>query len=150
MSIDAIDRSILEALATDGRITYQTLGEVCGLSPNAAAARVRRLTAKGVISGFGATIDPRAFGRELEAMVSIRLMTGTDPMLFERSVANRPEVIHAFHLTGGSDYELHIATAGTDALDRFIRFLKAECGVASTDTRIILGSVDLDPARVHA
>jgi Lrp/AsnC family leucine-responsive transcriptional regulator len=148
VTIDSIDRSILRTLAADGRITFQSLAETCSLSPNAAAARVRRLKENGVISGFGATIDRRAFGRDLEAVVDLRLVVGADPSTFERSIAGRPEVVRALHLTGDADYQLHIATTGTTDLDRLIRFLKSECEVAATDTRIVLGSIDLDPTRV--
>lgn len=149
MTIDSIDRSILQVLAHDGRVTYQMLGEACGLSPNATAARVRRLTSKGIISGFGATIDRRALGKDLEAIVDVQLTTGVDPSVFERAIATRPEIVSANHLTGSADYQLHIAIDGPSDLDEFIRFLKAECGVATTDSRIVLGSVHLDPGRIY-
>lgn len=150
MTIDSIDHSILQTLAHDGRVTYLALGEICGLSPNAAAARVRRLTDKGIIAGFGATIDRRSLGRDLESIIDVRLAVGTDPSTFESSIAMRPEVVTAYHLTGATDYQLHIAIEGATHLDAFIRILKTECGVATTDTRIVLASVDLDPSRAFA
>ena len=149
MTIDSIDRSILQVLTHDGRVTYQMLGEACGLSPNATAARVRRLTSTGVIAGFGATINRRALGQELEAIVDVHLTVGVNPSTFEGSIATRPEVVSAYHLTGSADYQLHIAIDGPSDLDAFIRFLKSECGVATTDSRIVLGSAHLDPGRIY-
>ena len=56
--LDAIDRSILEILQVDGRITNQELASRIGLSPRACLDRVRKLERSGLISGYMAVLDP--------------------------------------------------------------------------------------------
>ena len=56
------------------------------LGPNAAAVRVNRLFANGVIRGIGATIDPRAFGFGLQAFVDVKLQHGTSMEAFEKAL----------------------------------------------------------------
>ena len=48
--MDAIDRQITAILVVDGRTSFSALGRAVGLSTSAAAARVRRLEADGVIA----------------------------------------------------------------------------------------------------
>jgi len=58
--MDARDRDILEALRSDARLSYRSLGAQVGLSANAAADRVRRLLVTGVIREFKTVIDETA------------------------------------------------------------------------------------------
>ena len=47
-TLDAIDRRILRALQTDGRMTYDLLAAAVNLSPSAVLRRVKRLEDAGV------------------------------------------------------------------------------------------------------
>ena len=87
-AIDKIDREILGILQTDGRISWQMLGDRVHLSPNAVAERVRRLTKAGVIKGFRVEINQAALGRTLEAVIDARMAhtQGFDDALMKRGV----------------------------------------------------------------
>lgn len=56
------------------------------MSPHAAAVRVNRLFANGVIPDIGATIDPRAFGFGLQAFVDVKQQHGTSMDAFEKAL----------------------------------------------------------------
>ena len=47
IQLDAIDRRILRALQTDGRMTYDVLASQVSLSPSATLRRVKRLEESG-------------------------------------------------------------------------------------------------------
>ena len=68
VELDAIDRRILSVLQSEGRISNLDLAERVGLSPTPCGRRVRRLEEIGVITGYGARINPAALalvmGRE--------------------------------------------------------------------------------------
>lgn len=49
---------ILTALLEDGRLSNAELARRIGLSPPSIAERVRRLEDRGVITGYGARVDP--------------------------------------------------------------------------------------------
>jgi Lrp/AsnC family leucine-responsive transcriptional regulator len=138
--MDAVDSEILRLLREDGRLSWRDLGAAVGLSANAAADRVRRLRRAGVITGFGALVDPAAGGRKLEALVGVTLAAGTDSDAFAVAVSRLEPVTEVLHLTGSPDYQLRVSCRDTAELDVLLRTLRLRAGAADTETTIILRS----------
>lgn len=138
--MDATDSEILRRLREDARLSWRDLGAAVGLSANAAAARVRRLRAAGVITGFSAVVDPASGGRTLQALVGITLAHGVDSDAFAGQAAQLEPVMEILHLTGAPDYQLRVACRDTAELDALLRTLRLRHGAADTDTTIILRS----------
>jgi Lrp/AsnC family transcriptional regulator, leucine-responsive regulatory protein len=105
------------------------------------ADRVRRLELAGVIRGYSARVDAAALGRDVQAVVDVALPPGADPAVFEARLAERDEVAMAMYVTGPADYTVIVDCAGADGLDGFIRWLKAEGGVARTESKFVLRPV---------
>ncbi|WP_444543071.1 Lrp/AsnC family transcriptional regulator [Methylomonas koyamae] len=61
MELDRYDRQILEILQTDGRISNQELADRIGLSPSPCLRRVRALEEAGLIVGYRALLDAKAW-----------------------------------------------------------------------------------------
>jgi Lrp/AsnC family leucine-responsive transcriptional regulator len=122
--LDAIDRRILQAMQAQGRITYDDLASLVGLSGSAALRRVRRLEDAGVITGYGARIDPGRVGLALTAYLSVRLAKHSDhrsPMdAFAAAVQSWPEVVECAALTGEMDYLLRVMVRDIEHCSRFI------------------------------
>lgn len=136
--IDRIDRRIIEELRTDARISWRELADRVHLAPSSVADRVRRLEERGLIRGYAAQVDPAAFGRSVRAVIDIGLPPTLDPSVFEAKLAGRDEVAFAAYVTGESDYTIVVDCAGAAGLDGFIRWLKAEAGVARTESKFVL------------
>jgi Lrp/AsnC family leucine-responsive transcriptional regulator len=137
-AIDDIDRDILRVLAEDGRIGWQQLGPRVGLSPNAASERVRRMERRGVITGYRALVDPVALGRNLEAMVFVKMVPNVDRGPFESFVAEHEGIDDCVHLTGAHDYVMTVHCFHAGELDDILMSMKREAHVADTETRIML------------
>jgi Lrp/AsnC family transcriptional regulator, leucine-responsive regulatory protein len=140
-AVDPTDRAIVLALQRNARINFRELAAEVNLSPNATADRVRRLERAGVIKGYTAILDPIAAGRNLTAIIDVKLKHGTPPEGFEPVVRSLDTVVDAAHVTGTYDYQLRVAVANASELDAVIRLLKARANVVETATRIILRSV---------
>lgn len=138
---DQIDREILILLSADARMSFRELGERVSLSANAAAERVRRLEARGVITGYRVVIGEAAGGSRLVALVDVRLGSPDVADAFERLVTSLDAVTDCAHVTGRFDYALRATAADPSALDTLIRTLKTKGGVVETDTRIALRTV---------
>lgn len=136
-ALDRTDLRILRELERDARISWRELGEAVHLSPTSAADRVRRLERDGVIEGYTVRVDPDALGRTVQAVVDVKLGPG-DVEEFEARLAQRDEVTFAAYVTGTADYSINVACHGADGLDTFVRWLRAEAGVASTETKLLL------------
>ena len=147
--MDQIDRAILRELTADARLPFRELGTRVGLSANAAAARVRRLEADGEILGFTirvpATSDsPAGAGAParpgLEVFIDLRLRPDVTYEAFAASRASGafPELLDAVHLTGSYEHMVHAVVPDAAALDRLVRRLKSDAGVAQTFTRLAM------------
>ena len=140
-ALDRIDRRIIGILQQEGRISWRELADRVHLAPSSAADRVRRLEQAGVIRGYTAAIDPRALGRDVRAVVDVALPPGTDPAQLEATLTERDEVALAMYVTGPPDYTIIVDCDGAERLDAFIRWLKAEAGVARTESKFVLRPV---------
>jgi len=130
-------------LQTDGRISWRELADRVHLAPSSVADRVRRLEQTGVIRGYAASLDPRALGHDVRAVVDVALPPGTDPAEFEATLAQRDEVALAMYVTGPADYTIIVDCAGAEGLDAFIRWLKADAGVARTESKFVLRPITI-------
>ena len=134
-SLDRIDSAILTILRDDARIPYQTLGDRVHLSANAAADRVRRLVRTGVIRRFTVDVDHGRLGRDLEAVIDVR---AGDIERFRRGALTCPEVTWLAHVTGRTDFQVHVNVAGTAGLNELLQRFTTEFGAAETLTTVVL------------
>jgi Lrp/AsnC family transcriptional regulator, leucine-responsive regulatory protein len=141
MAVDGIDRRIIGILQHHGRISWRELADAVDMAASSVADRVRRLEAAGVIRGYRASIDPAALGRNVRAVIDVSLPSGGDPAQFEARISERDEVELALYVTGPADYTVIVDCVGAEGLDGFIRWLKAEGGVARTESKFVLRPV---------
>jgi Lrp/AsnC family leucine-responsive transcriptional regulator len=102
-SIDETNRKLLAELQDDARLSLAELGRRVGLSSPAVAERLQRLERSGVITGYRATIDPRALGYSLSAVIRIRPAPGQLQNVAELA-RNTPEVVECTRITGEDCY----------------------------------------------
>lgn len=139
-ALDRTDRLILAHLQHNARLSNKELAARVGLSPSSCLARVRRLEARGVLTGYHADVALAAFGVTLQAMVAVRLekhvRTAIDA--FERHLATLPDVLAWHHVAGANDYLVHVAVRDAAHLREFV--LTAFAGrteVAHLETNLI-------------
>jgi Lrp/AsnC family leucine-responsive transcriptional regulator len=145
--MDQIDRAIVTALQTDGRMTNVELARLVDLAPSTTIERVRRLEERGVIRGYHAALDPRALGYQVQAMVLITLDRHQAGPIdeFEARVRAVPEVKACHHLTGRYDYMLHVVVRDIEHLrDLVTHTLAATRGVEKQETFLVLATVKED------
>jgi DNA-binding Lrp family transcriptional regulator len=73
VTLDAVDRRIIELLTDDGRMSINELAGHVHVSRATAYARVERLRSDGVITGFTATVDPAKVGYSVAALVLVNV-----------------------------------------------------------------------------
>lgn len=112
LSLDRIDFKILQILTHQGRLAMTELGQRVGLSKTPVTARVRRLEALGVITGYRAELSARSLGLEHVAFMEIRLSDTREPALraFNDAVRKIAEVEECHMIAGGFDYLVKVRT----------------------------------------
>lgn len=120
--MDAIDRRILAELQADSRLTNVELAGRVGLSPSPCLARVRALEKAGVIRRYVALVEPAALGLGVHVFIQVTLERQVDRNLaeFERRMAQFPQVMECYLMTGDSDYLLRVLVRDMEALQDFI------------------------------
>jgi DNA-binding Lrp family transcriptional regulator len=139
-TLDRTDIALLEALQEDGRCTIKELAARVDLSTSATHERVRRLTARGVISGIHAELDPPRIGVGLQAVIQVRLQRHSREAVraFHDHALSLPEVVAATHLTGAVDFLIHVAVRDTDHLrDLALEAFTTRDEVARIETAIV-------------
>ncbi|MEL6310955.1 MAG: Lrp/AsnC family transcriptional regulator [Pseudomonadota bacterium] len=150
-NLDDLDRRILAVLATDGRISMTALGQRVGLSKTPVTARVKRLEALGVITGYRAELSGRKLGLEHVAFLEVKLSDTREQSLrdFNQAVHRIAEIETCHMIAGGFDYLLKVRTK--DIAD-YRRVLGEQISqlphIASTSTYVSMESV-LDPGVRH-
>jgi Lrp/AsnC family leucine-responsive transcriptional regulator len=142
--LDDIDRKILEQLQADGRMPNQELSERIGLSPSPCLRRLRQLESEGVIQRYVALVDPEAVGLGVTAFVRVRLDQQDDRHLavFEAAIADFPEVMECYLMTGEADYQLRVLVGSLGEYEDFLRHrLTRIAGVAQVTTSFALRPV---------
>lgn len=112
LEMDRFDRSILDVLARDGRISITDLAKEIGLSKSPTQARLRRLEASGIIIGYRALMDPIRLALDHVAFVEVRLSDTREAALaaFNAAVAKVGEIEQAHMIAGNFDYLLKVRT----------------------------------------
>ena len=128
--LDKIDRKILAILQADGRLTNQEVAERVNLSPSPCLRRIKRLEDSGVIRKYVALMEPAKIGLGLLAYVNVRLEKHSDQPGkgasrsprddFSASVAQWPEVVACYAMTGEMDYLLRVHVEDMDHFSRFM------------------------------
>jgi Lrp/AsnC family leucine-responsive transcriptional regulator len=123
VTLDAIDRRILDVLQEDNQITNLALAEKVGLSPPACLKRVRRLREEAVIVRDVAIVDPARVGQSIVAFVGVELDRQREDVLaaFERKMAAEPEVQQCYFVSGEIDYLLVVTCTDMEAYNGFAR-----------------------------
>lgn len=142
-TLDGIDRHILESLQRDGRLSNADLAGTVGLSASPCWRRVKALEEAGIIKGYVALVDAKAVGLPVSVFMSVSLTTQVQSALqrFEKAVAQRPEVMECYLMTGDSDYLLRVVVPDLEAYERFVMDFTRIAGVGQIRSSFALRPV---------
>jgi len=139
-----VDRALLLELQNDARQTNKALADKVGVAPSTCLERVRELRARGVITGFTATVDPAAVGRPMEAIMSIQQASAqrqaTENLLEHAS--SLPETVRVMALTGTTDFIVHVAVRDMDHLRDLVWSLIERREVGRIQSSLVLAQVE--------
>jgi len=134
-------------LQEDGRLTNQELADRVGLTPAPCLRRVRRLEADAVITGYTATVDPAALGREFEVIINADLVAKDLATVeaFEERVAAMDEVAELRRMFGIPDYLIRVQVANAEIYERWLTTrLMGDPAIARVDSRITMKTIKTD------
>ncbi len=141
--MDKTDLRILAELQADGRLSSQALAEKVGLSTSPCWRRVRKLEEDRVISTTVAILDPEKIGLDVIAVAAVTLEDHHPDLVgeFEAMVANRPEILECYAMSGQYDYHLKVVCKSIKAYEKLLREHIMPCkAVSHVNTSFALSS----------
>jgi Lrp/AsnC family leucine-responsive transcriptional regulator len=142
--LDPFDETILRVVATEGRISVTDLAQRIGLSKSPTQARLKRLEAEGVITGYRACIDPHRIGVAHVAFVEVRLADTREEALraFNAAVRAVPEIEQCHLIAGAFDYLLKVRSEDIQGYRQVLaEHISRLPHVASTSTHVAMEAV---------
>ena len=135
--LDDIDRALVRQLVADGRSTLAQLAGTAGLSVSAVQSRVRRLEARGVVSGYSARINPEAVGQMLSAFVAITPLDPSQPDDAPARLEHIDAIVACHSVAGEESYVLLVRVSSARALEDLLQQIRSAANVRTRSTIIL-------------
>lgn len=148
--IDATDRAILRLLARNAALSLAEIAAEIGLTATPCWKRIRRLEQAGVIRGRVALLDQTALGLPVSVFVAVETADHSAAWLarFAEVVADTPEIVDAWRMSGDVDYLLHVVVRDISAYDAFYRRLIAAVPLRNVTSRFAMERMKAAPLPV--
>lgn len=135
--MDELDRRLIAALRTDGRMPVTGLADRLHVPRTTVQERLRRLQDDGIIQGFRPALDHAKLGQPVEAFILGRFspLAGTTQRDVARRLAQVPGVEDVHVISGEWDLIIHVRGASLEAIgDMVLDHIRAVPGVERTLT----------------
>lgn len=138
--LDATDLRLIDALREDGRLSYAQLGRLVGLSGPGVQDRLRRLEEREVLTGYHATVNLKAVGLGVTAMVGVHLSDSANQDVVDDRLAACTAIEHCWFVAGDESFVVVVRCADTDELEKTIWQIRGIEGVSRTRTNVVLST----------
>ena len=124
-AMDQIDKQILVQLQVNTAQPVADIARKVGLSVTPCWRRIQRMEETGLIRKRVALLDPKKIGVGMSVFVAVRTDQHNAEWLqdFASTVADMPEVVEFYRMSGEVDYLLRVVVADMAAYDAFYRTL---------------------------
>jgi DNA-binding Lrp family transcriptional regulator len=136
--IDELDARLIELLTTEPRVGMLEASRRLRVARGTVQARLDRLQARGVITGYGPEISPAALDHGVMAFVTLEIRQAGGHDSVASQLAAIAEVLEAHTITGAGDMLCRVVARTNADLQRVIDAIVDVPGVVRTSTVIAL------------
>jgi DNA-binding Lrp family transcriptional regulator len=137
--VDHIDAAILELFAAEPRIGVLEASRRLRLARGTVQARLDKLTARGIVTGWGPDVDAAALGFPVTAFVTLEIAQSGYDVIGHR-LAAVPEVLEVHTVTGTGDLLCRVVARSNTDLQRVLDLVVSTVGVGRASTAIALAT----------
>ncbi|CAN5667969.1 Lrp/AsnC family transcriptional regulator [soil metagenome] len=137
MTIDHLDATLITALAASPRAGVMELARRLGVARGTVQARLDKLQARGVVTGFDPDLDLPSLGYEVLAFVTLDISQGGLAEVVDHLQAV-PEVIEAHTMSGPGDLHCRVVARNNRHLQEVLNRVLELSGITRTATHIAL------------
>jgi len=139
--LDAVDIKILNALQENGRTKRNALAEIVGLSLPSLSERLKKLEEHGIIQGYYAKLDRKAFGYDLMAFILVVMDSSKNYDKLSEKVVKTPEILECHSILGEGSHIMKALVKDTEALEKLLSQIQSWPGVTKTLTSFVLSTI---------
>jgi DNA-binding Lrp family transcriptional regulator len=138
LDLDALDARIIHLFAQEPRVGVLEASRRLAVARGTVQARLDRLQARGVVTGYGPDIEPAAIGYAVTAFMTLEISQGSGHGRIEDRLAAIPELLELHTITGAGDMLCRVVARSNADLQRVVDAVLAVPGVTRTSTVIAL------------
>ena len=138
--MDVIDSRMIDLFAREPRLGVLEASRRLGIARGTVQARLDKLSASGVITGWGPDLSPEAIGYPVTAFLTLEIRQGAGHDAVAAHLAGIPEVIEAYTITGVGDMWARVVARSNADLQRVIDLVLTDPGIDRSTTVIALAT----------
>ncbi|MEL0024178.1 MAG: Lrp/AsnC family transcriptional regulator, partial [Alphaproteobacteria bacterium] len=145
---DKIDRQILDHMQENASQPVADIARKVGLSVTPCWRRIQRMEENGVIRKRVALLDAQKIGVSMSVFVAVRTDQHNAEWLaeFARLVADMPEVVEFYRMSGEVDYMLRVVVSDMSAYDAFYRKLISQVQLTDVSSSFAMEQIKFTTA----
>lgn len=138
--MDQLDGRLLALFHEEPRIGVLEASRRLGVARGTVQARLDKLAASGVVTGWGPELEPEALGFPVTAFLTLEIRQGAGHDTVAEHLAGIPEVLEAYTITGVGDMWVRTVARSNADLQRVIDRVLSFDGIVRTSTVIALAT----------
>ena len=138
--MDEIDSKVIDLFASEPRLGVLEASRRLGIARGTVQARLDKLSAAGVITGWGPDLSPEAIGYPVTAFLTLEIRQGAGHDAVAQHLSGIPEVLEAYTITGAGDMWARVVARSNADLQRVIDLVLTERGIDRSTTVIALAT----------
>jgi len=139
--IDDLDIQILKTLQLKGRTKRNQLAEEVKLSIPSVSERLKKLEDSGIIEGYFAKLNRKAFGLDILAYIYVMMDSSKHYNELIKKTEKNPQILECHSVLGEGSHLMKVVVKNTEALEKLLSEIQSWPGVTSTKTTYVLSTV---------
>jgi len=139
--LDDLDIKILKILQKSGRTKRNEIAEAIGLSIPSVSERLHKLEERGVIEGYYAKVNKKAFGYDIMAYILVTMESSKHYKTFIPRIEKVPQIIECHSVLGEGSHLLKAIVKKTESLENLLSEIQSWPGVIATKTTFVLSTI---------
>jgi Lrp/AsnC family leucine-responsive transcriptional regulator len=137
IKIDEIYKKIISGLSGNAEMSHAELADMCGVTRQTVASRIKRLENEGIIRKYKAVVDYEKVGLQSFIILFLKLDTSDSvkAAAFINSIKNDPNVIMDVSITGEWDVMLLLAFGNVKEYENYTSKLRVLMGPMLKDSK---------------
>jgi DNA-binding Lrp family transcriptional regulator len=138
--VDDLDRNLLALFSAEPHVGVLEASRRLGVARGTVQARLDKLEASGVVTGWAPSLSPSALGYPVMAFLTLEIRQDAGHSAVGAHLSEIPEVLEAHTITGAGDLMVRVVARSNADLQRVIDLVLGTPAIVRSSTVIALAT----------